>query len=262
MVRLDQFVVVVDNPLYPINLGYIARVMANLGFGHLRLTRPRAAIDEWAVSMAMEGRAILESAIAYDRFEDALQDCALAIATTRRVGRRKITFMVPQAAAQALAGLETDGRVAIVFGSEDNGLTNEQVQRCDWVVYIPGEPGRDSFNLSHAVAIVLYEIRYALEGLPRADRVRAQAIEGFLRHARIVLEGTGFLAADDPLRAIAKLRALLYRARPNVRELGVLHAIFDHMAVLGGLKPRMPSPQTPDRPSEDSRPSPRMRDPG
>lgn len=240
MVRLDQFVVVVDNPLYPINLGYIARVMANLGFERLRLTRPRAAIDEWAISMAMEGRPILESAVAYDHFEDALADCTLAIATTRRVGRRKITFMVPQTAAHALAGLETDGLVAVVFGSEDNGLTNEQVQRCDWVVYIPGEPGRESFNLSHAVAIVLYEIRFALAGLPVAERVRAQTIEGFLQHARMVLEGTGFLAADDPLRAIAKLRALLYRARPNVREIGVLHAIFDHMAVLGGLKRRVP----------------------
>lgn len=240
MVRLDQFVVVVDNPLYPINLGYIARVMANLGFERLRLTRPRAAIDEWAISMAMEGRPILESAVAYDHFEDALADCTLAIATTRRVGRRKITFMVPRTAAHALAGLEADGLVAVVFGSEDNGLTNEQVQRCDWVVYIPGEPGRESFNLSHAVAIVLYEIRFALAGLPVAERVRAQTIEGLLQHARMVLEGTGFLAADDPLRAIAKLRALLYRARPNVREIGVLHAIFDHMAVLGGLKRRVP----------------------
>ncbi len=241
MVRLDQLVVVVDNPLYPINLGYIARVMANLGFERLRLTRPRAAIDEWAISMAMDGRPILESAVAYDRWEDALSDCALAIATTRRVGRRKVTFLVPQTAAQALAGLETDGLVAVVFGSEDNGLTNEQVRRCDWVVYIPGEPGKDSFNLSHAVAIVLYEIRFALEGLRASERVRAQVIEGFLRHARMVLEGTGFLAADDPLRAIAKLRALLYRARPNVREIGVLHAIFDHMAVLGGLKAGGPS---------------------
>jgi len=247
MVRLDQLVVVVDNPLYPINLGYIARVMANLGVARLRLTRPRAAIDEWAVSMAMEGRPILESAVAYDRFEDALADCALAIATTRRVGRRKITFMVPQTAAHALAGLETDGLVAVVFGSEDNGLTNEQVRRCDWVVYIPGEPGRDSFNLSHAVAIVLYEIRFALAGLPAGERVRARTIEGLLQHARWVLEGTGFLAADDPLRAIAKLRALLYRARPNVREVGVLHAIFDHMAVLGGLKRRPPPNGTPER---------------
>ncbi len=244
MVTLDQFIVVLDHPLYPLNLGYVARVMANLGFRHLRIVRPRAAIDEWAISMAMNGRAILESARVFDTFSDALADCALAIATTRRVGHRKIAYMTPRMAAHALTGLDLDRPIAVVFGSEDNGLTNHQVEQCAWVVYIPGQPGQDSFNLSHAVAIVLYEIRYALHGYARPDRVRAAAIEGLLRHTRLVLEMTGFLAADDPLRGIAKLRAVLYRARPNVRELGFLHAVIDHMARLGGVKQRISPKKT------------------
>lgn len=244
--NLSQFTVILDEPLYPINLGYIARVMANLGFEDLRLVRPRAAIDEWSISMAMEGRPILEQAVAYDSFVDAIADCEVTVATTRRIGKRKIAVMTPEQVARALLGFPDDARIGIVFGSEDRGLSNEQVQQCTMTLTIPGVPGKDSFNLSHAVAIVLYEVRSARIHAHPKDVVHARAIEGFIQHMKRVLELSGFLATDDPLRAVAKMRALLFRGQATRGDLGLLHAIVDHLARVSGVKQKLNAMNHPD----------------
>ena len=162
---LERFAVILDRPLYSINLGYVARVMANLGYEDLRLVQPRAAVDEWSISMSMDGRKILESARAFASLDEALDDCAVSVATTRRVGKRKTAVMLPEQAALALAGFDRTARIGVVFGSEDNGLSNAQVARCTLTLTIPGEPGRASFNLSHAVALVLYTFRRYLAGV-------------------------------------------------------------------------------------------------
>ncbi len=245
--RNERYIIILDNPLYSMNLGYIARIMRNFGMTELRLVRPRAALDEWSISMAMEGRPILESAQVFDSFEEALADCDITLATTRRIGKRKRGIMTPNMAGRAIQGLPDDMKIGIVFGSEDNGLSNEQVEQCTWTVTIPGASPYDSFNLSHAVALVLYPIFYYQTTLKASSRVRARAIEGFLRHARLVLEKTGFLASDDPLRAIGKLRTILYRASVTDRELGLLHAIFNHFAILGGVKEQLVSHAPSDR---------------
>ncbi len=239
---LHEFTVILDEPLYPINLGYIARVMANLGFEDLRLVRPRAAIDEWSISMSMDGRPILENATAYESFEEAIADCAVTVATTRRIGKRKVAVMTPEEVALALLGFDKKGKIGIVFGSEDRGLSNEQVQRCTLTLTIPGVPGKDSFNLSHAVAIVLYALRSAQLNYQPRDRARAREIEGFLEHMKRVLELSGFLAADDPLRAMAKMRALLYRGRASHGDIGLLHALIDHLARIQGIKEQLNAP--------------------
>lgn len=233
---MERFVVVLDRPLYSINLGYIARVMANLGCEELRLVEPRAAVDEWSISMSMEGRAVLESARTFKDFKEALADLEITLATTRRVGKRKVVVMTPEQAGRAILGFPPNARVGVVFGAEDRGLSNHQVAACTFTVFIPGKQGCESYNLSHAVAIVLYSIRSQFYSSPFFDASRALEIEGLVEHAGRVLEATGFLAVDDPHKAKAKLRALLYRGRAHGSEIGLLHALLDHISRLANTR--------------------------
>ena len=151
--------VILVNPKYSGNVGSIARVMMNFGFEELRIVGDKSIINNEAYMMAVHAREILDNAKFYKTFDEAIDDLDFVIATSgARGGDRNLKRVpiTPKELADKI--LEVKGNVGIVFGREDDGLRNEEIDKCDLLVSIPTSEKYPIMNLSHAVAVILYEI--------------------------------------------------------------------------------------------------------
>ncbi len=223
----DSTTVVLCRPLYGGNVGSCCRAMHNFGFRHLRLVAPRAEIGLEARKMAMYSQDILESAEIYDTLGDAIAGMDVTIGTTRRLGKRRSRFFTPRDAAVQFAGLGTQKKRAIVFGAEDSGLANEEIDLCDWLVCISTMTAFDSLNLSHAVAVVLYEFNTQMAIAHARKDCDRQHGEGLALHIEKLLRASGFLPEKtDPRRVMLSLRKIIERAGLTRREIHMLHAIL------------------------------------
>jgi tRNA/rRNA methyltransferase len=157
--------VVLFHTKYPENVGSVARAMLNMGVADLYLVDPQGFDIERAAPLATaHARHILERAKIVDTLAEALSGTALAVGTTARTGGWRKGLLTPaKAAPEIFSRLSDGGEVALVFGPEDRGLTNEETSLCDQLVMIPAHPDCTSLNLSQAVLILLYECyQYAL----------------------------------------------------------------------------------------------------
>jgi tRNA/rRNA methyltransferase len=150
-------VIVLVRPQLAENIGAAARAMANFGGRDLRLVAPRPFDLALAERMACDGRDILARHQVYPDLAGALADCAYALATSRRLRRVKIPPLAPRAAAERLAALPPSSRKALVFGSEQAGMTNEELFLCDAASTIPVTEQQGSLNLAQAVVVYCYE---------------------------------------------------------------------------------------------------------
>lgn len=220
--------VVLVGTLYGGNLGSAARAMHNFGFSRLRLVAPRADADgDDARKMAMESRDILNGARKFDTFEAAVSDADITVGTTRRKGRRRGRYFTPPEMAAALGALDVSKKVAIIFGPEDTGLSNPDIKLCDWLVTIDTRSDFDSLNLSHAVAVVLYEIHRTFHSEAPAADTQTKLEEGLIQHVEELLRDTGFLTPKrDPKRILLSLRRMIRRAGMSKNEINLIHAIM------------------------------------
>lgn len=143
------------------NIGAAARAMKNMGFGNLCLVRPQSAMTAEARWMAHNAVDILESSETFDDVSDAVSDKALVVGTTRRLGKRRGTILPVDRGAQEICAFAQRNRVAILFGREDRGLFNEEVEECGLLLTIPASKDQASLNLSQAVMVVAYELSRA-----------------------------------------------------------------------------------------------------
>jgi tRNA/rRNA methyltransferase len=163
--NLDNVVIVLDRPGESRNIGAVCRAMANCGIHALRIVgTEKCSIDSEAVyRLAIHAGYIFDKASYYTSIAEATTDCCLAAGTTRRAGRkRKGTLLLPEELVQ-IVGNATDSagdnaKAAIIFGNEQAGLTDEEIESCDFGVTIPSSAEFGSFNLSHAVQIICYEL--------------------------------------------------------------------------------------------------------
>jgi len=215
------------------NIGSAARALANMGFDDLRLVAPDASADRVASEMAVHGREVLRRAASYPDLGAALADRTLAIGTTCRPGLYRSGAIPLRAAAGEL--VSCDDRIALVFGPEDHGLSNDDLRYCHRLITIPTAPQYSSINLAQSVMLAAYELFVALgtNGVapPRTNRTRmfapapVTATEMMLERMEKALIAIGFLAADSPERIMFALRGLLGRAGLNARELDILNGI-------------------------------------
>ncbi|MEM3833660.1 MAG: RNA methyltransferase [Thermoprotei archaeon] len=183
--------VVVVEPIYEFNLGMIARAMKNFGFSDLYLVNPRS-LGEEARKYASHAVDVLENAKIVKTLSDAIKDTDLSIATTGVIGGdyNVLRIAVP---IQGLSNLiNYYGNVALVFGREDHGLSNEEIALCDMVTTIPSSEEYPVMNLSHAVAVILYELtrnKIKIKKYRLAKREERKMIERFfietLKHTKI-----------------------------------------------------------------------------
>ncbi len=222
-------------PLYPGNVGSVARVMKNLGFRRLGIVSDQDPRNEpEAFWMAHGAEDVLESAILYPDLGAALRRVDLVIGTTSRRGARWREAIDPEGLIDILAAGWDWRTTALLFGPEDRGLPVKELSLCRWVLRIPTREECPSMNLSHAVGLVCYVLaRGPSEGLqgtgPRT--VSPVALRRFTEAAEAFLRATGFLAGD-PSRdetAMRRLERLLVRASPDRSEMALLWALLRHV---------------------------------
>jgi tRNA/rRNA methyltransferase len=218
------------------NIGAAARAMANMGFNRLVLVNPVDHTAPIARKLALGGRDILARAQVHGSLQEAVAEFDLVIGTTRRQGSVRQGRVTPRAAAEEIASSVPLKRAAVVFGREQCGLTNSEVDLCHRLLTIPTAPGNGSLNLSQAVVIVAYEILLAsdtavtksLEPVSRATASHGE-MEQMYAHIENVLLRIGYFHDNNPKRMMRSFRRILGRAQLDGREVRVLRGVFHQL---------------------------------
>ncbi|MDO9094318.1 MAG: RNA methyltransferase [Rubrivivax sp.] len=233
-----RFVLV--QPSHAGNVGAAARAMKVMGFGDLVLVRPRFAdvlVNDEALAMASGATDVLAKARVVDTLADALDGITWACATAMTPRDFGPPTFAPRPHFEALAS--SAHRVALVFGPERTGMSNDDVYRCHACLSIPAHSAYGSLNLAQAVQVIAYEWRQALGGFAVLSRtVDAQladgaAVHGLLEHWRGMLEGIGFLDPAAPKKLMPRLNQLLNRAQLTQEEVHILRGIARKMGGRG-----------------------------
>ncbi|MBW2476407.1 MAG: RNA methyltransferase [Deltaproteobacteria bacterium] len=214
------------------NIGSVARAMANFGTSDLRLVNPQIDhLQDESRKMAVKATPVLEQAKIYNSLQDALQDCHFAYGTTRRFGKYRVDFFHPDDAAEQLLPLLDQGRVAFVFGREDQGLTTEELLQCQRLVTIPTDERLPSMNLAQSVVICLYEVAKrakAEASRPAAGRKLAdiQELEAMFIHMRETFLKAEYLDPQNPDHIMRAYRQILGRAGLDPRDVRIIRGLL------------------------------------
>ncbi|HEV8257822.1 MAG TPA: TrmJ/YjtD family RNA methyltransferase [Casimicrobiaceae bacterium] len=228
---LDRIRVVLCATSHPGNIGAAARAMRAMGLSRLVLVAPRQFPDPEADARAAGAIALLRAATVVPTLDAALAGAAMAIGFSARPREFAGTALPVRTAAREAVKHAADREVAVVFGSEMSGLSNDELARCQIVATIPGEPGQASLNLAAAVQVAAYELFLAARGeavwtAPAFALATLDEIEELFAHAERTLIAMRFLNPRQPKRLLPRLRRLFARARLEKEEVNILRGIL------------------------------------
>lgn len=238
-----MIIVVLDQPQDLVNIAHVVRVMKNFGLQDLRLVNP-AEYDAYRVEgIAHQTQDVLARVRTFDALTDALSDCVHVVGFSARGRTAKRNVQRPrEAAGEILAAAAAGaGRVALVFGREDRGLTNDALDRCHRVVTIPSEPAYPSLNLAHSVVVMLYELALARGAgerpfkAPRrgATAVRVDELERLFDDVERALVEIDFFKTRNAAGVMRTVREVIHRTPLDAREAKLLRAMAIEMVKHG-----------------------------
>ena len=232
--KLQNIKIVMVGTTHPGNIGAAARAMNNMCIGDLSLVDPQCPIGETAYARASGANAILDERKICGDLGQAIEDCNLVVAASAR--RRSLPWpeLSPTELAAKLESMDDSNHVALVFGREHSGLTNEEIQLCNQMVCIPANPEFSSLNLASAIQVLCYEI-YGRLGhsitsgkQPDADDLPATSaeVEGYINHLQKTLKACGYLDPDQPGLIMQRLRRLYLRSELTRNEINILRGML------------------------------------
>lgn len=229
---LDRVRVVLMRTTHPGNIGATARAMKTMGLSRLVLVQPASFPDPVADARASGAQDVLEKAQVVATLSEALQGTVLSAALTARRRELSLEPTTAREAAPELLRHARVGEVALVFGTEASGLSNEEVALCGLPVSIPANPAYSSLNLAAAVQLLCYEMRLAaldgavLQSSPPEEVARFEEVEGFHAHLEQAMRESGFYHPDSSRRLLPRLRRLFGRVRLERDEINILRGIL------------------------------------
>lgn len=223
--------IVLSRPSHPGNIGAAARAMKTMGYSDLRLVAPRRFPDPEALAMASGAADVLEAARTCATLEEALGDSVLAAGFSARGRDLSHAPLALREAAPRLLEAARAGPVALVFGNETFGLTNEELGRCQLLVSIPANPAYGSLNLAAAVQVACYELAttsgaHGLPAAPERTPATLEEVEGLHAHLERAMVESGFLDPAVPKRLMERMRRLFARARLEQEEVRFLRGML------------------------------------
>ena len=258
---LKNISIVLVRPQYAGNIGSVCRAMKNMGLTRLVMVSPEQdPLSAEARMMATSAKDILQKGKIFSSLEDALQGSRWIAGTSARKGINRGPFISPREICPEIIQHARSIPVAILFGPEDRGLTNRELDPCHALISIPTHPGLSSLNLAQAVILLCYELYLASQadtkegfsastGLPRLAEFKK--IEGMYNHLEELLLRIGFLDSNNPKRIMHTMRRIFGRANLCDRDVAILRGIFrqlewyathpDRKREGGGCKLRSPS---------------------
>ncbi|EFN00861.1 tRNA (cytosine(32)/uridine(32)-2'-O)-methyltransferase TrmJ [Actinobacillus pleuropneumoniae] len=230
---LEQIQIILIETSLPANIGSAARAMKTMRLSNLRLVSPLNPIDEQAQALAAGAKDVLDNAQIFDSFEQAIADCQLVIGTSARLRHLQNSLIEPRECGKLAVERAEQGKVAIVFGRERVGLTNEELLKCHYHLNFPTNPDYGSLNLAMAVQLASYEVRMAWLDLQKNPQIRplveekdypnTEALEHFFNHTERLYKQLGFIRNDA---VMLKLRRLYQRAELETNELNLLRGML------------------------------------
>ncbi len=226
-------IVVLDHPQDLVNIAHVVRGMKNFGLRDLRLVNPREYEAYRVEGIAHQTQDILSRVRAYSTLEEAIADCVHVVGFTARGRTAKRNLQRPREAAAEIASLADGGPVALLFGREDKGLSNEALDRCHRVVAIPSDPGYPSLNLAHAVIIMLYELALARGAEERpfkeprrtSEPAPADELERLFADVAKALQAIEFFKTRNAAGVMRTIREIAHRTPLDLREVKLLRAM-------------------------------------
>lgn len=239
---------------HPGNIGAAARAMKTMGLNDLALVAPLRWPDAVGFDRAVGAEDLLQAAPVYPCLSAAVADCTYVAGCTARSRRVALQTHVPAEAAKQIGSYSAAGQqVAIVFGRERTGLTNEELQLCQIAIHIPTSPSFRSLNLAAAVQIIAYELWLAQSHTPRSAPLATsplanhQQLEHFYAHWQTVLDRIDFHKGRPPTAALHQLRRLFAKSHLTEREVQFLRGILsDAQRHMGAVQPSSPASSRPD----------------
>ncbi|MCF6282769.1 MAG: tRNA (cytosine(32)/uridine(32)-2'-O)-methyltransferase TrmJ [Candidatus Polarisedimenticolaceae bacterium] len=229
---LKNIRIVLISTSHPGNIGAAARAMKNMCLERLCLVTPRHYPSDEAAARASGADDLLARAEVYDSLDEALVGCRLVIGTSARMRTVEWPMLEPRECAEKLVEEAQAGEVALVFGRENSGLTNEELDRCHYLVHIPTNPIYSSLNIASAVQVLAYELLLASRQDSVADDevlapvATSEQMESFHQHLHQMMIDIGFADPRQSNKLQRRLRLLFNRARPDKDELNILRGIL------------------------------------
>ena len=236
---LDNVKIVLVETSHTGNMGSAARAMKTMGLTHLCLVNPVIKPDSQSISLAAGASDIIKQAQIFSSLEEAIGDCRLVIGTSARPRSLQWPNLTPKECGDKIIqeASNSDAKVALVFGRERVGLTNEELQKCHYHVGIPANPAYSSLNLAMSVQVLCYEIRMSMLNIDSVlteqeadinsiEFPKDEDIERFYQHLEQTLLKTEFINANHPGQIMGRLRRLFTRARIEQQELNILRGIL------------------------------------
>jgi tRNA/rRNA methyltransferase len=232
---VPSIAVVLSHPSHPGNIGAAARAMKTMGFADLRLVAPRHFPDPDATAMAAGAADVLAAAGVFQGLEAALHDCVLAVGFSARPRELSHPVEALRQAAPSIVQAAASGRVALVFGNETSGLSNEELSRCQRLCAIPANPEYPSLNLASAVQIACYEMATqggAFEPARGGEGTAAtgEDLSGLFEHLEAAAIERGFLDPTRPGRFMERMRRLFARTGLEREEVKLLRGFLGSRA--------------------------------
>ncbi len=231
----DRIAFVLCRPMHSGNIGSAARALKNMGFTDLRLVAPAAPMqNRAATSMAVHAGDLLAKASTYRDLSSALADRTITVGTTCRPGLYRSGAKALREAAAELGRDAGANRIAIIFGPEDHGLSNDELKLCHRLITIPTADEYPSLNLAQAVMVIAYELHLAAtansnHSVAALEWEPAGEVEAMLTRMAEALVAIGFLPEENPDHIMFALRAILGRSGLDRRELDILNGIARQM---------------------------------
>lgn len=224
----DNISFILIEPKEPGNVGASARAMKNMGFTNLELVYPGYFFASEAKQMACQGVEILEKARIHERLEDALVDKNLIVGTTRRLGKRRGLIIPLEDSVKRIITSARKSKIAILFGRERIGLTNQEVEECGFLITIPADPSSSSLNLAQSVLLVAYELSRKTYKTEVPALVKHEEIDLLYKQIQSALELLEYIPRGDrdlEKKIMRNLKHLIGRAGLTDWELKMLHGI-------------------------------------
>ena len=233
---LDAIRIVLVNTSHTGNIGSAARAMKTMGLQHLYLVDPVTKPDSKSSALAAGATDILAKTVIVDTLQDAIADCGLVVGTSARSRTLSWPMLDSRECGAKLISEAQNYPVALVFGRENSGLSNEELQQCDFHVCIDANPEYSSLNLAAAVQTLCYEIRQHYIALARAPYLEREAIESpyplskelenFYTHFESTFAESGFIRTKHPGVIMSKIRRMFTRTRLESQELAILRGML------------------------------------
>lgn len=215
---------------HPGNIGAAARAMKTMGLQHLYLINPRHFPDDQANAMSAGADDVLQNAVVCGSIDEALNGVVFTVGMTARLRDISLEVKTPREAMPLVLQQAATQPVALLFGTEMSGLTNEETGRSQLLVNIPANPDYSSLNLAAAVQVMAYELSVAAQrytpAQPEIQPATHEQVEGFFAHLEKTLFEIGFFTTQNPARMMQRLRRLYARARLEQDELNILRGIL------------------------------------